>query len=84
MATSRTALKLSRHEVSDAFTVGDWVDSYPPILTVDQASNLLGVPKSTVYAWHSEGRLRGCAQRLGKHLRFFRDRLVLKLMNEGI
>lgn len=84
MSRSRTPLKLTRQEVSDAFAAGQWAAQFPPLLSVNDASALLQVPKSTIYEWHSSGRLKGCAQRIGKHLRFFRDRLILKLMNEGI
>ncbi|MCA9014766.1 MAG: hypothetical protein KDA77_05475 [Planctomycetaceae bacterium] len=42
------------------------------------------MPKATLYQWRSEGRLTGCVQRVGKHLRFFRDRLILKVMNKGV
>jgi len=52
-------LKLSRQEVSDAFAAGDWANRFPPLLTVDDAAELLRVPKSTIYQWHSSGRLTG-------------------------
>ncbi len=84
MATKRNSLRLTRQEVTDALTPGDWATRYPPLLTVEEAAALLQVSRSTIYQWHSSGRLAGCAQRLGKHLRFYRDRLILKLMNEGI
>ena len=54
------------------------------MLTVDQAAELLSVPKATLYAWKSQGKLKGCCQKLGKHLRFFRDRLIQTVMNDGI
>ncbi|NQV25781.1 MAG: helix-turn-helix domain-containing protein [Rhodopirellula sp.] len=59
MAARRNALKLSRQEVSDAFAAGDWANRFPPLLTVDDAAELLRVPKSTIYQWHSSGRLTG-------------------------
>lgn len=57
---------------------------FPPVLTTDQAAELLQVPKATLYDWSSRGLLKGCARKVGKHLRFFRDRLLLKIFNEGI
>jgi excisionase family DNA binding protein len=56
-------------------------EKWPPILTVDQASALLGVPKSTLYEWHRFGRLNGCCRRRGNHLRFLRDRLIQAFFN---
>lgn len=80
----RQTLKITQQEVTQAFSTGDWAAKYPPLLKIDQAAELLQIPKATLYQWRSEGRLTGCVQRVGKHLRFFRDRLVLKLMNKGI
>ena len=77
-------LRLTKAEVDAAFAHGVWAVKFPPILSVDQAAELLQVPKATVYAWRSQGLLKGCCRRVGKYLRFFRDRLVLKLMNEGL
>ncbi|QDT22429.1 helix-turn-helix domain-containing protein [Gimesia chilikensis] len=80
----RKTLKVTQKEVTQAFSVGDWGIRYPPLLSIDQAADLLQVPKATIYQWNSEGKLTGCVQRLGKHLRFLRDRLVLKLMSKGV
>jgi len=84
MANTDESLRLSSHEVAAAFAHDVWAVKFPPILSVDQAAELLQVPKATVYAWKSQGLLKGCCRRMGKYLRFFRDRLVLKLMNEGL
>ena len=80
----RQTLKITHEEVTNAFSIGDWAIKYPPLLTIDQAAELLDVPKATLYQWRSEGRLTGTVQRVGKHLRFFRDRLLLKVMNRGV
>ncbi|WP_298865608.1 excisionase family DNA-binding protein [uncultured Gimesia sp.] len=80
----RQTLKITQEEVTRTFSTGEWAVKYPPILTVDQAAELMCVPKATLYQWNSEGKLTGCVQRVGKHLRLFRDRLILKLMNKGI
>ncbi len=57
---------------------------FPPLLTVDQAAELLQVPKATIYAWSSQGRLKGCARRAGKHLRLLRDRLLAHFAKGGL
>ena len=78
------ALRITKEEIAAAFAVGEWANRFPPILTVDQAAELLSIPKATLYSWKSQGKLKGCCQKLGKHLRFYRDRLIQTVMNEGI
>jgi excisionase family DNA binding protein len=60
------------------------MEQYPPILTVDQAAQLLQVPPRTIYDWHSRRLLKGCSFRAGKHLRFFRDRLLTHVAQGGV
>jgi len=57
---------------------------FPPLLTVDEAAQLARVPKQTVYGWSSQGLLKGCSQKVGKHLRILRDKFILKIFNEGL
>jgi hypothetical protein len=76
-------LNLTKSEVAAAFADPNWAAEYPPVLSVDQTAALLQVPKGTVYDWSSRGLLAGCSRKLGKRLRIFRDRLILKLFNEG-
>lgn len=77
-------LKLSEQEIKSAFAVGPWAKQFPPVLTIDQASELLQIPKSTVYDWRSRGLLNGCSRRVGKRVLFFRDRLLQVIFNEGL
>jgi excisionase family DNA binding protein len=81
---ARKPNRITKEEIAASFVAGDHGDTYPPILDVDQAAKLLNVPKNTIYLWNSQGRLNGCSQRIGKHLRFFRDRMISKIMNDGI
>ena len=62
----------------------NWAGAFPPLLSVDQAARLLQMPKATVYNWSSRGLLKGCSRKVGKHLRLFRDRLVMKIFNQGL
>jgi excisionase family DNA binding protein len=82
VADNDVRLHLSAKEIAAAFSDPHWATRFPPILSVDQAAELLQVPKQTVYDWRSRGLLSGCCRKVGKHLRFFRDRLLLKLFNE--
>lgn len=77
-------LNLTDSEVASAFADPVWATNYPPILSVEQAADLAGVPKATVYAWSSSGQLQGVAHKVGKHLRIFRDRFVKHIFNGGI
>jgi len=77
-------LRLTSQEIAEAFSDPNWIKRFPPVLSVDQAAELIIVPKSTLYDWSSRGLLDGCARRVGKHLRFFRDRLLTKIFNEGL
>ena len=51
----------------------------PPILTVEEAAQLVRLQVSTLYRHVSEGRYRSAVKR-GKPLRFWRDRLVQEFM----
>ncbi len=51
----------------------------PPILTPQEAAQLLRLKVSTLYRHASEGRY-GSAIKRGKPLRFWRDRLVQEFM----
>ena len=78
------ALRLKDQEVAAAFATAQWSERYPPVLTLEQAAEMLQVPLQTLYQWRSRGRLRGCSRRVGKHVRVFRDRLIKQIFNEGL
>ena len=84
MAGQNNNLRLTDGEVTRAFADSKWAETYPPILNVDQAAQLISVPKGTIYDWSSRGLLTGCARRVGRHLRIFRDRFIKHLFNEGL
>lgn len=77
-------LRLTDAEIARAFHDPTWAERFPPLLDVDAAAELAGVPKGTIYAWSSAGLLQGCARKVGKHLRIFRDRFLRRLLNEGL
>jgi excisionase family DNA binding protein len=84
MANMDGSLHLTVKEVLRTFSDPRYSAKFPPVLTVDQAAELLQVPKLTIYDWRSRGLLHGCCRRVGKHLRFFRDRLLLHVFNGGL
>ena len=67
--------KLGPKEISDALDGSDW----PPILTIEEASDLLRLKRSTLYRHISEGRYASAVKR-GKPVRFWRDRLIQEFM----
>jgi excisionase family DNA binding protein len=83
MATNDENLKLTAREIAAAFDTNAG-PAIPVVLTVEEAAALLHVPKETIYDWNSRKLLKGCCRKVGKHLRFFRDRLIQKVFNEGI
>ena len=82
--SAKDGLKLSDKEIGASFSDPLWAGNFPPILSVDQVAELLQVPKATVYDWRSRGLLKGCCRKVGRHLRFYRDRLIKLVFNEGI
>ena len=81
---SKDGLNLTDKEIAAAFSEPRWAERFPPVLTVNQAADLVSVPRQTIYSWSSDGKLRGCARKAGKHLRIFRDRFVKRVFNQGI
>jgi excisionase family DNA binding protein len=84
MASKDDEINLTAKDLAHTFADPQWASLYPPVLTIDQAAALLQVKKETVYTWSSQGRLRGCCRKLGKHLRFFRDKLLIQAFNYGL
>lgn len=80
---SEPPIKISAQEIALAFRDPNWATKFPPILTISQASVLLQVPVGTLRDWRSRGLLTGCCRKIGKHLRFLRDRLLNQVFNEG-
>jgi excisionase family DNA binding protein len=76
-------LKLTGREIAASFAA-DGSTPIPPIMTIDEAASLLRIPKATLYDWRSRGLLSDCSRKIGKHVRFFRDRLIHRVFNEGL
>jgi hypothetical protein len=84
MARKESGCDLTAREVAGFFSGATWAATFPPVITVDQAATLAQVPKQTIYGWSSQGLLKGCCRKTGKHLRILRDRFIQKLFNEGL
>ena len=59
-----------------------WSTKFPPILTPEQAADLLSVPLATIYDWSSRGLLGDSKLKAGRHLRIKRDRLIEHFQRE--
>ena len=77
-------LRLTAKEIADAFADPTWAARFPPILTVEQTAEMLQTPRQTIFEWRSKGRLVGCGRRVGRRVRFFRDRVLRRVFNEGL
>ena len=66
-------MRLTHEELVNAFKDNAGI---PTILKTPEAANLLRVSKKTLYEWLAQGKLRGTYVKRGKHLFFWRDKLV--------
>jgi excisionase family DNA binding protein len=81
MAPDDENLRLTAREIAAACATNPTI---PPVLTIDEAAALLRIPKGTLQDWRSRRLLTGCCRKVGKHVRFFRDRLLERVFNHGI
>ena len=72
--------KLSKAEIQQAFADGSGAQ-FPPILNVIQLAALLQKTDKVVYDWIAKGRFDGAFRKRGKHILFWRDRVIDKLFN---
>jgi excisionase family DNA binding protein len=80
MAGTRTN-KLSKTEITQAFTDEQGQQTLPPILSPDGLADLLDLSVKTIYEWIAKGRLDGTFRKRGKHVLIWRDRAVDLLFN---
>ena len=75
-------IKLSPSEIRSAFDSAELRAQFPPILNVTDAVRLLRLPsRKTLYVWIARDRLNGAFRKRGKHLLFWRDRLIDIIFN---
>lgn len=77
-------LNLSDREIAQFFSDPETAAKFPPVLTMEQAAELLRVPLGTLRDWRSRQLLPGCARKLGREVRFTRDRLIKHVFNNGL
>jgi hypothetical protein len=79
-----TNLNLSDLEIAQFFADPAMAARFPPVLTLEEAGDLLRTPVGTLRDWRSRGLLDGCARKLGREVRFIRDRLLKRVFNDGL
>jgi len=75
---SKPISKLSGEEISQACTAA----KIPIILSPQQLGELLGKSTKTIYEWIAHGYLRGTYRKRGKHIFFWRDRVLRRIFND--
>jgi hypothetical protein len=84
MACEQNKLDLTDEEITASFTSGPWAEQFPPVLDIALAAKLLIVPEATIYDWSSRKLLTGCATKVGKYVRIYRDRFLKLIFNGGL
>lgn len=72
--------KLTQAEISQAFS-DDSPSALPAILTTPEVATLLRVSRKTIDHWKACGYLEGTYRKRGKHVLYFRDRVVDVIFN---
>lgn len=67
---------LTEAEIQQCLAAEPWCARFPPVLTIDQAAELLQVPVPTIRKWHFCGMLKHCTSMRGKEIRLYRDRVI--------
>lgn len=75
-------IKLQIAEIKEAFSGPDG-ERFPPILSPQQVAAMVGLKVKTIYDWVTKKRLDGTFRKRGKHILFWRDRVIDKLFNGG-
>lgn len=78
------SIKLSDREIAAMFSHSVDAERFPPVLDIDEAAALVKFPVGTLRDWRSRGYLTGCCRKIGKHVRFLRDRLIHRVFVEGL
>ena len=78
------SLRLKDQEIAHAFCDPDIAARYGPVLTLEEAAELVRLPLGTMRDWRSRGLLASCAIKTGRHVRLWRDRFIKAVFNDLI
>jgi hypothetical protein len=71
---------LTPEEIAAPFA-GAWGEQFPPIISRPQVAKLFGKSVKAIDDWKAKGRLDGTFRKRGKHLFFWRDRVIDLIYN---
>jgi excisionase family DNA binding protein len=75
--------RITSDEIQVAFNDDATRSAFPPILSPEQFAQLLGVGRSTVYLWISQGRIDSAVTKIGKHQLIWRNRAIEIIFNKN-
>lgn len=78
------SIGLTERELAEMFGDPAVAAQFPPVLTLEQAANLVQMRVETLRSWRSRDVLNGCSRRIGKHVRILRDRFLTQIFSQGI
>lgn len=73
---------LTAEEIRRPFE-GDGGAAYGPVLDIDEVAELFRKGVGTIREWKAKGRLDGTFVKRGKHILFWRDKVIHAVFNTG-
>lgn len=74
---------MSRVAENDDAILEEYATKYPPLITVEHASEIAHVPIATIYSWSSADRLDAFKVRVGRNILFRRDAFINFLLSNS-
>ncbi len=74
-------INLKPAEIARAFEADNVRFDHPVIMSPRQVARMLGLSIATIYQWTAEERFKGACRRGGKHMFYWRDRVIERLFN---
>lgn len=74
-------IHLKPEEIRAAFDPADLQSQFPRVMHVNDVARLLGLKRATIYEWIAKGRFNDTVHKRGKHLLFWRDRVIKEIFN---
>ena len=62
--------------------VAEYAQQYDPLIQVEEAAKIAHVPRATIHAWSSAGRMDAFKVRSGRRVLFHRDAFVRLVLGD--
>jgi hypothetical protein len=79
-----TSLRLTDQEITQAFSDPDVAAKLPPVLSLEEAAELMRLKLGGIRDWRSRRLLSTCSVRAGREVKVFRDRFIKAVFNDLI